>query len=34
VIVGGRGNRKLVVSVDLIERSIAVTVEGYDIEAV
>jgi transcription antitermination factor NusG len=34
VIVGGRGNRQLVVSVDLIQRSIAVTVEGYDIEAV
>ena len=34
VMVGGRGNRKLVVSVDLIQRSIAVTVEGYDIEAV
>ncbi len=34
VIVGGRGDRKLVVSVELIQRSIAVTVEGYDIEAV
>ena len=34
VIVGGRGHRQLVVSVELIQRSIAVTVEGYDIEAV
>ena len=34
VIVGGRGNRQLVVSVDLIQRSLAVTVEGYDIEAI
>jgi len=30
VIVGGSGNRKLVVSVGLIGRSIAVTVEGCD----
>ena len=34
VIMGGQGNRKLVVSVELIQRSIAVTVEGYDIEAI
>ena len=34
VIVGGRGKRRLVVSVDLIQRSIAIAVEGYDIEAV
>jgi transcription antitermination factor NusG len=32
-IVAGHGNRKLVVSVELIQRSIAVTVEGYDVEA-
>jgi len=34
VIADGNGDHKLVVSVELIQRSIAVTVEGYDIEAV
>jgi transcription antitermination factor NusG len=33
-IVGDKGNRKLVVSVELIQRSVAITVKGYDIEAV
>jgi len=34
VIAGGNGDRKLVVSIELIQRSVAVTVEGYDIEAI
>jgi transcription antitermination factor NusG len=34
ILAGGNGDRKLVVSIALIQRSMAVTVEGYDIEAV
>lgn len=34
ILVGRRGDRKLVVSINLIRQSVAVCVEGYDIEAV
>jgi transcription antitermination factor NusG len=34
VIVGDKGDRKLVISVELIQRSVAITVEGYDLEPV
>jgi transcription antitermination factor NusG len=34
IIAGGTGDRRLVVSVELIQRSVAITVEGYDIEGV
>jgi hypothetical protein len=33
-LVGKRGERKLVVSIDLIQQSLATIVEGYDIEPV
>lgn len=34
VITTGSGDRKLVISIELIQRSVAVTLEGYDIEAI
>lgn len=33
ILVGYDGNRKLVVSVDMIRQSLAVSLEGYDVEA-
>jgi transcription antitermination factor NusG len=32
ILVGRKGNRKLVVSINLIQRSLAVPIEGYEIE--
>ncbi len=34
VLVGHNGGRKLIISIDLIQQSLAVAVEGYDIEPV
>ncbi len=34
VLVGHNGGRKLIISIDLIQQSLAVSVEGYDIEPV
>lgn len=34
IITSGSGDRKLVISIELIQRSIAVSLEGYDIEAI
>ena len=34
ILVSRNGSRALVISVDAIQRSLAVSVEGYDVEAV
>jgi len=34
ILVGRKGNRSLVISVETIERSLAIQLEGYDVEPI